>query len=113
MTTPAPLPILRFQPQAEGLGRWLGVLETAIMEIVWSSDSPRTIKQIWRALQASYGDLAYTTAMTTVHRLWQKGLLTRNSVPLASNTHIYRASCSEAEFVELQTRAIKQSLEGV
>jgi len=113
MTTPAPLPILRFRPQAKGAERWLGSLEAAIMEIVWSADSPRTIKQVWRALQESYGDLAYTTAMTTVHRLWKKGLLTRNSVPLTSNTHIYRASCSEAEFVELQTRAIIQSLEGL
>lgn len=109
--TPTPIPILRYRPQAEGLERWFGSLEAAIMDIVWSAGSPRTIKQIWRALQESYADIAYTTAMTTVHRLWKKGLLIRDPTPRPSNTHVYRPSCSDVEFEELQRRAILQSLE--
>ncbi len=113
MTTPPPIPILRFRPQAEGSERWFGTLEAAIMEIFWSTDSPRTIKQVWRALQASYrADIGYTTVACTVTRLCDKAVLervgTRASV---TSAWVFRVRCSEAEFVELQKRAIVQSLE--
>ncbi len=112
MTTPTPIPVMRFRPQAEGLDRWLGSLEAAVMRIIWDADAPRTIKQIWRALLRDYrSDIGYTTAMTTTHRLWRKGLLSRSSVAKRAFPHVYTQTCTETEFVELQVRAIRASLE--
>lgn len=112
MTTPQPIPILRFKPTAEGLERWLGCLEAETMRIVWAANGPRTVKQVLHTLRQDYcSTLAYTTAMTTMQRLCRKGLLQRDAVRRQGNTHCYRPSCSEAEFVELQARAILRSLE--
>ncbi len=105
---------MRFRPQAEGLDRWLGSLEAAVMRIIWDADAPRTIKQIWRALLRDYrNDIGYTTAMTTTHRLARKGLLHRAGGRARATPHIYTPTCTEAEFVEIQARAIRASLEGM
>ena len=112
MTTPQPIPILRFKPTAEGLERWLGCLEAETMRIVWAANGPRTVKQVLHTLRQDYcSTLAYTTAMTTMRRLAEKGLLSRNTARRPDNAHLYRPTCTEAEFIELQVRAIRASLE--
>ena len=52
----------------------LGELESAILDLLWSAQGPLTPGEVREALQA---DLAYTTVMTVLVRLWRKGLLQR------------------------------------
>jgi predicted transcriptional regulator len=51
----------------------LGPLETRLLELLWAQARPATVGQIRRALP----ELAYTTLMTTLDRLYRKGLLQR------------------------------------
>lgn len=111
MTTPTPIPILRYRPQAEGLERWFHPLELAIMTALWDAGRPRTVKQVWQHLRREYrADIAYTTVASTLMRLAEKGMLCRTGAG-AGPAHLYHAPCSQAEFVEIQVRAIRTSLE--
>jgi predicted transcriptional regulator len=62
--------------QRTGLrGAWpLGRLETAVMEVLWARGQGR-VQEVARWLDRR---LAYTTVMTTLDRLFKKGLLDRS-----------------------------------
>jgi predicted transcriptional regulator len=51
----------------------LGPLETRLLELLWAQRDPATVARIRGALP----ELAYTTIMTTLDRLYRKGLLLR------------------------------------
>lgn len=53
-----------------------GELESAVMDLVWSSADPLTVRQVLEALAAER-PLAYTTVQTVMDRLARKGLLVR------------------------------------
>jgi predicted transcriptional regulator len=55
-------------------GSMLGPLETRLLELLWAQRRPATVAHIRRALP----ELAYTTIMTTLDRLYRKGLLLRD-----------------------------------
>ena len=55
-------------------GPALGPLETRLLELLWAQGRPATVGHIRRALP----ELAYTTIMTTLDRLYRKGLLLRD-----------------------------------
>ena len=60
-----------------GLKKFLGDLECEIMELVWklSSSNPTvTVREVYDALRKKR-EIAYTTVMTTMVRLSEKGLL--------------------------------------
>src|SRR6478735_5686433 len=65
----------RFSPTKDGLVKVLGPLETEIMQIIWQ-DERSTVKKVHRKLSA-HRDIAYTTVMTTMSRLAEKGVLNR------------------------------------
>lgn len=52
----------------------LGELERAVMERLWASPEPLTVRQVHEEL-ASDRDLAYTTVMTVLQRLARKRLV--------------------------------------
>jgi len=52
----------------------LGALETQVMDEVWRHGGERSVRDVHAAFQAR---LAYTTVMTTMDRLYKKGLLDR------------------------------------
>ncbi|TQF68244.1 transcriptional regulator [Rhodococcus spelaei] len=52
----------------------LGELERAVMDHLWSSSEPQTVRQVHEAL-ASRRELAYTTVMTVLQRLAKKNLV--------------------------------------
>lgn len=54
--------------------RPLGELELAVMEVLWQRSSGN-VRDVMQALEAR--NLAYTTVMTTLDRLFKKGLLKR------------------------------------
>lgn len=59
---------------ARAAGAVLGPLETRLVELLWTQRRPATVAHIRRALP----ELAYTTIMTTLDRLYRKGLLLRD-----------------------------------
>ncbi len=62
-----------FRPPYELLRARLGTLERRVIEIVWDSDEV-TVRDVHARLD---GKVAYTTVMTTLDRLFRKGLLAR------------------------------------
>lgn len=54
--------------------RRLGSLERAIMDELWETGGPQTVRQVHRALSA-HRELAYNTVMTVLQRLAGKSLV--------------------------------------
>lgn len=67
------------------LAEVLGPLETEIMEVVWELGEV-TVRDVHRRL-LSRRDIAYTTVMTTLGRLTDKGLLRREEDQPAHHYH--------------------------
>lgn len=71
--------------------RPLGSLESEILEALWKSDGPLTPADVLAQLE---GDLAYTTVMTVLGRLWRKDLVQRSKVGRA---FAYSPAMTEAD----------------
>jgi len=54
----------------------MGELEAAVMDVLWDAAGPLTPGQVHEVLSGERS-LAYTTVMTILVRLWQKGRLDR------------------------------------
>lgn len=81
--------------------RVLGDLEERLMEILWA-DAPLSVRDVKRRLGRS--KLAYTTVMTTLDRLYKKGLLARTKNGLA---FVYQPAIDRAEY---QRRVVQAAL---
>ncbi len=99
---------LRFQfdPSQRGLRKVLGGLEAEIMEQVWRSGST-TVRDVHRAI-GGRRDLAYTTVMTVVGRLAEKGLLRREGKDGAA--WVYVPTLSKAEFTRAAATDVLRGL---
>ncbi|HEU5014514.1 MAG TPA: BlaI/MecI/CopY family transcriptional regulator [Roseiflexaceae bacterium] len=95
----------RFSPSRDGLVKVLGPLETEIMQVIWQDDRS-TVKKVHRKL-SQQREIAYTTVMTTMSRLAEKGVLNRHREGLA---YVYTPAISEGEFV---TMVVQQVLDGL
>jgi predicted transcriptional regulator len=83
----------------------LGELERAIMEVLWESVDPMTVRQVGSCLVDR--DLAHTTVMTVLDRLAKKGFVRRQRVGRAWR---YRpAESREAYVAELMLTALDQT----
>lgn len=69
-------------------GRLLGPLETRVLELLWRQDLAVTVREVGRA----FPELAYTTLMTTLDRLYRKGMLLRSR---CGRAFAYRARYSQ------------------
>lgn len=80
----------------------LGPLEGRIMREVWLQrvPSPFRVRDVLRHTP----DLAYTTVMTTLNRLADKGLLERKSVP-PQRAHEYRTAVTPHVFLQNTSQA--------
>ncbi len=54
----------------------LGPLEERLLEALWQRGEPLTVREL---VEQNCADLAYTTVMTTLDRLFKKDLLTREA----------------------------------
>lgn len=72
----------------------LGELEFAIMDHVWSRPGEVTVPEVHRHLERRRG-LAYTTVMTVMSRLYEKGLLDRYE---DERPYRYRAALSREDY---------------
>jgi len=73
--------------------RQIGPLETEMLTALWKH-GPGTVRDL---LDAGLTGVAYTTAMTTLDRLYKKGLLHRRK---QGRAFIYTPSLTRAEFNE-------------
>ena len=83
----------------------LGELEAAVMQIIWQSGEV-TVRDVREALQ-SKRPLAYTTVMTIMGRLAQKGILT---VRKQGKAYYYRPVGTLDEFVAQRAQRAVQDV---
>ncbi len=83
------------------LGEVLGPLEGEIMEVVWESEQV-TVRDVHRNLNQKRS-IAYTTVMTTLGRLADKGFLKREE---AQPAHIYRAAVSRDQYATSTVKSV-------
>ena len=81
----------------------LGALERAVMSIAWR-EGDINVRDACERLGAT---VAYTTVMTTMDRLFKKGLLTRRKVGRA---FVYRAAATRRELEGAVASELVQSL---
>ena len=79
-----------FKSPRELFDNTLGVLERDVMELAWS----RPEVSVRDACERLGSAVAYTTVMTTMDRLFKKGLLLRRKVGRA---FVYRAAATQQE----------------
>jgi predicted transcriptional regulator len=94
-----------FDPHQKGLRKILGDLETDIMEIVWAKGEI-TVREVYDQLKQRR-ELAYTTVMTVMSRLAEKGLLKKIKEGAA---FVYRAASSREEFTQFTVKKIINEL---
>ena len=81
----------------------LGALERAVMSVVWR-EGDISVREACNRLRVN---VAYTTVMTTMDRLFKKGLLTRRKVGRA---FVYRAAATRKELEGAIASELLQSL---
>lgn len=69
----------------------LGPLEWRVLDALWKRGTPGTV----RDLQPEFTDIAYTTLMTTLDRLYRKSVLTRSK---SGRAFVYAPLQSRAAF---------------
>lgn len=84
------------------MGNVLGPLEQTVMRVLWRAPQPMTVRAVLEELNASReNDLAYTTVMTTLARLAEKGLLQRRR-----DGRGYRYEAAVEDAAELAVRSV-------
>lgn len=64
-----------FHPSASGTGQVLGELESAVIEVLWEEPALSVVEVETRLLRSR--EIAHTTVLTTLDRMYRKGYLTR------------------------------------
>jgi BlaI family penicillinase repressor len=76
--------------QFRDISRQLGPLEQRLLDGLWARGNA-TVREL---IEDGYQDLAYTTVMTTLDRMFKKGLLTRSAEGRAFR-YVPRFTCEE------------------
>jgi predicted transcriptional regulator len=79
--------------------REMGALEGEILVHLWASDQPLSAADVRRGLAS---DLAYSTVMTVLTRLWQKHVVERQP---RGRAYVYWPVVSEGELTAQRMRA--------
>lgn len=82
-----------FKPGARGAGHVLGELESAVMEILWS-EAGQTVNEVEERLRHKR-DIAHTTVLTTLDRMYRKDYLTREK---QAKAFVYSPRYTRTEF---------------
>ena len=86
-------------------GRALGPLEAQIMEAIWDR-GPSTVRDVLNVLLDDR-QIAYTTVMTVMGNLVEKGLLEQTR---SGRTYVYATTVKRSEFVRSQIKSIMDIL---
>src|SRR5438445_12495605 len=76
-------------------------LESEVMEEVWGREEA-TVRDVLEALNKGRKKRAYTTIMTIMARLDEKGLLRRRK---RGKTHVYRPTMNRAEYLKARAHS--------
>ena len=97
--------IFKFDPKEKGLRQVLGDLEYDIMEIIWENKevSVRTVHDILKKKR----NLAYTTVMTVMSRLADKGILERIK---EGSAYSYKAVLNKENFIKSSVKQVLGNL---
>ena len=98
--------LTHLRPQEKGIRRALGDLEAEIMELMWSCGCA-SVRDIHAKLDSR--GLAYTTVMTVMSRLSEKGLLDKEK---NGKQYLYRPNLTRAEFEESVACSVLSGLAG-
>ncbi|MHB9096142.1 MAG: BlaI/MecI/CopY family transcriptional regulator [Eubacteriales bacterium] len=94
-----------FKPHKIGYKKVLGDLEAEVMKTIWKANRA-TVRDVYEHLRLEK-NLAYTTVMTIMSRLAEKGLLEKES---QGNAYIYTPTVSESEFAKRVVSEVLDSL---
>lgn len=98
---------IRIRPEQDGLRSSLFDLEAEIMELVWDQRWEEfSVLDVHEHLEQRR-EVAYTTVMTTITRLFDKELLERRK---EGRRYLYAPLMSRAQFIEAMTRDVLNSL---
>jgi len=95
----------KFDPKGKGLRQVLGDLEADIMEHIWDMGEV-TVRQVYSRLKEKR-EIAYTTVMTVMTRLAEKGILSKVETRSA---HLYKAHLSKNEFTRSTVKQVMDRL---
>jgi predicted transcriptional regulator len=73
--------------------RPMGALEAQVLDSLWAAGQPLTPRQVLEGIDS---DLAYTTVLTILTRLWKKGLADREQ---RGRVFVYQPKLDEADYV--------------
>lgn len=96
-----------FKLDKSGLEQALGTLETQVMEAIWDAAEPVAVEDVRAKLEAQGKEPAYTTIMTTMSRLFDKGLLQREQ---RGRAYYYWPTLSRSELDRSVTRRVIDGL---
>lgn len=94
-----------FKPHKIGFKKVLGDLEAEVMKIMWQADRA-TVREVHERINLEK-DLAYTTVMTIMSRLADKGLLNKES---QGNAFVYTPAIGEQDFA---AKVVTEVLDGL
>ncbi|MEK6682130.1 MAG: BlaI/MecI/CopY family transcriptional regulator [Nitrospirota bacterium] len=96
-----------FRPHRNGLNQVLGELEQEIMEFLWENGEA-IVRDVLLDLKKKR-KIAYTTVMTVMGRLANKGLLSKLPV---KNTYLYKPACTKEAFERSVSREVLMGVLG-
>ncbi len=99
-------PAKQIDSDADRVENLLGTLELVIMEILWEAGDPLAVRDVLNRLTPTR-DLAYTTVMTVMTRLVDKGLLTRTR---RGKAYLYAPALTREGFVRKRAREMVRTL---
>ena len=95
-----------FDPWKKGLRKILGDLEADVMEAIWALGRA-TVHDVHQRLADANRELAYTTVMTVMSRLADKGLLDKRKDGAA---YVYVPAASREEFTRRTVSTVLSEL---
>jgi len=101
----------RYNIEGKKLEAFFGPLEASIIETVWRSKKrPLTVREVYETLKKKKS-IAYTTVMSTMDRLYDKGLLDRRVEKGKGGVYyVYWPKLEERNFKESAIREVISSL---
>ena len=94
-----------FDPHAAGLAVFLGPTETRLMELAWEKKELSVKKALFYL--GSDDQPAYTTVMTVLSRLADKGLLKRKK---NGRVFVYRPAVDRKTFISDHVKVVRECL---
>ena len=98
---------MRIRQGKKGIAVRLFDLEAEIMDVVWSRHMERFAVSDVLAVLERRRDIAYTTVMTTLARLYEKGVLDRHR---DGRRYLYSPRLTREEFLQTTARDVLRGL---